>query len=131
MSDIGELTEADWQHIAETSVREVSPGRFASKTDRSAMLAHAKSQVAWQAFMHPLKAMEGSLFDMDWWRVWRKITCPVLIIHGENSDILTPSIIQKMRVIHPATDVITIPNVGHAPALMNVEQHEMIYRWLS
>lgn len=131
MGDIGELSEADWQRVTESSVRQNASGRFISKTDRGITMSHAKSQVAWQAIMHPLKALEGSLFDMDWWRIWRKVTCPVLIIHGEKSDILTPSIIQKMRVIHPATELITIPHVGHAPALVNPEQHEMIYKWLA
>ncbi len=130
MYDIGELSDADWQRITESSVRQDTSGRFVSKTDHGIMMSHAKSKVAWQALMHPLKALEGSLFDMDWWRIWRKITCPVLIIHGEKSDILTPSIIQKMRVIHPVTEVVTIPNVGHAPALISDEQHEMIHNWL-
>lgn len=130
MKDVGELSETDWQRVAESSVRENASGRFVSKTDRGIMMSHAKSQVAWQAIMHPLKALEGSLFDMDWWRIWRKITCPVLLIHGEKSDILTPSIIQKMRGIHPATELVTIPNVGHAPALVSAEQHEIIYKWL-
>jgi len=130
MTEVGELTDEDWQRIAENSVREVTPGKFISKTDPNIRMSHAKSKVAWQAIMHPLKTLEGSLFDMDWWNIWRKVTCPTLIMHGEKSDILLPSVIQKMRVIHPATEVITISNVGHAPALIHPEQHETIYNWL-
>jgi hypothetical protein len=46
------------------------------------------------------------------------------------SDILLPTTIHKMQQIHPETEVIEIPDTGHAPALMNKEQHELVYKWL-
>ncbi len=35
-----------------------------------------------------------------------------------------------MQQIHPETEVITIPNVGHAPPLLDLATHEKINQWL-
>jgi pimeloyl-ACP methyl ester carboxylesterase len=127
---MGKLSDKQWRHITEHSVREISPGRFVSKVDHNVKLTSSKSHIAWRAIMHPLKAFEGTLFDVDLWQIWRKIRCPVLVIHGKQSDILLSSVIQKMRVTHPETEVIEIPHAGHAPALFDETEHEAIYRWL-
>lgn len=131
MADIGDLTDAQWQIITENTIREVSPGKYIAKTDHGVKLSQAKSKLAWKAVMHPFKAFEGSLFDVDLWHIWRKVTCPVLLIHGKKSDILLPSIIRKMCTIHPDTEIMEIDDAGHAPALLNTAQHEMIFKWLN
>ncbi len=69
--------------LRENSFKEISPGRFVSKMDNNAKMAPAKSKIAFKAILHPLKAFEGSLFDVDLWETWRKVRCPVLIIHGK------------------------------------------------
>jgi pimeloyl-ACP methyl ester carboxylesterase len=129
-AEFGVLTDEQWLRFAENSVREITPGRFISKLDQGIKVAPAKSNLAWRAFLHPHKALEGTLFDMDLWHIWRKVTCPVLVLHGKNSDILLPSVVEKMRRIHPDTEVIEIENAGHAPALLDPKEHEMIYRFL-
>lgn len=128
--DLGTLTEAQWQHLTENSLRESSPGKFTSKTDQGVNATPAKSKLAWKLLFNPLKALEGTFFDIDLWQIWEKVTCPVLIIHGERSDILLPSIITKMQQRHPKVDVAEIPNTGHAPGLRDVAQQEIIRQWL-
>ncbi|RDI44817.1 alpha/beta fold hydrolase [Aquicella lusitana] len=130
LDGVGKLSDEEWRRVAERSVREISPGKFVSKTDHGVKIAPAKSKMAWQIMLHPLKAIEGTLFDIDLWHIWRKVTCPVLILHGKQSDILLPATIQKMQQIHPQTDVIEVPEAGHAPALMHTAQHQAIYQWL-
>lgn len=130
MTDAGNLTDDEWLTITKNSIREVSPGKFIAKTDHGVKFSQAKSKLAWKAMMHPFKAFEGSLFDIDLWHVWRNVKCPVLVIHGKKSDILMPSIINKMRTIHPDIDVMEIADAGHAPALLRAEQHETICQWL-
>jgi pimeloyl-ACP methyl ester carboxylesterase len=130
-ADIGNLSEQQWRSIAESSVQEIAPGKFVSKTDHGVTIMPAKCKITWQAIMHPLKVLEGSLFDVDLWPVWRKVSCPTLLMHGEKSDILLPATVQKMQQIHPEMDVIEIADVGHAPSLLDVKQHEMIMQWLS
>lgn len=130
-ADFGNLDETQWQQIAEHSVREVAPGKFVSKVDHGVKRSPAKSQLAWKLLLNPHKMLEGSLFDIDLWQIWRKVSCPVLVLHGSHSDILLPSIIKKMQEIHPEVNVIEVPDAGHAPALQRPEQWDAIYQWLA
>lgn len=129
-SSFGALTEDHWQHFTETSVREIAPGKWVTKIDPGVKIVPAKSKLAWKALLHPIKALEGSLFDIDLWEVWRKITCQVLVIHGKHSDLLLPKTIEKMIAIHANTEVIEIADAGHAPALYDASLHHMIFNWL-
>jgi pimeloyl-ACP methyl ester carboxylesterase len=129
-ADFGPLTDAQWQHLTETSVREVTPGKFMTKLDQSVKLTNVKSKLMWKLLLSPHKALEGTFFDIDLWAVWHKITCPVLVIHGQESDILSPETIKKMQQTHANVEVITIPNTGHAPALQDVATQETIYQWM-
>lgn len=130
-ADFGHLTEADWQHLTENSVNEVSPGKFVSKMDQKVTMGSPKSKLAWKLLLSPMKALEGTFFDIDLWQFWQNLTCPVLIIHGKHSDLLLPETLEKMRQSRPNVDVIEIDNAGHAPALRDRSQQEIIYRWLS
>ena len=129
-ADFGSLSEAQWQQFTEHSVKEITPGRFAVKLDNGIKVAQTKSKIAWNSLMHPLKALEGTFFDIDLWDTWRKVTCPTLVIHGKKSDILLPSILQKMQQTRPDIDVIEIADAGHAPALLDPATQESIHRWL-
>lgn len=128
--DFGKLSDAQWERFTENSVDEIRPGVFTTKMDPRIRIAATKSKIAWRAFLHPLKAWEGTLFDIDLWHIWRKVSCPVLVLRGKYSDILLPHVTQKMKMIHPLTEIVEIADAGHAPALMDLEQHELIYRWL-
>lgn len=130
-ADFGNLTEAQWDKLTATSIHQVAPNKFISKLDHGVKITPTKSKIAWDVLLHPHKALEGTLFDIDLWQIWRKVTCPVLVIHGQNSNILQPATIQKMQQIHPHTEVIDIPNTGHAPALLDEEQHVIINHFLS
>ncbi len=128
--EFGIIDETDWDKFTTDTVYEKSPGQIVFKMDPAARITPAKSKLAWQVILHPQKAWEGTLFDVDLWQLWRNVKCPVLVIRGKRSDILVPSTIEKMREIHPNTDVIEIDNAGHAPALLDVKQHAMIHQWL-
>lgn len=129
-ADFGHLSEEEWRHLSENSVREVSPGRFETKVDHGVMISPAKSKIAWKVLLNPQKALQGTLFDIDLWHIWRNVTCPVLVLHGERSDILLPETIRKMQETHAKVDVVEVPNTGHAPALRDKVQQDIIYNWL-
>lgn len=129
-ADFGYLTEAQWQKFTADSVRKEAHGMYISKLDPGVKLTTNKSKIAWQTFLHPLRALEGTLFDIDLWHIWRTIRCPVLIIHGQQSDILLPKTIEKMREIHPEIEVLEVADAGHAPALLEPAEHEFIGNWL-
>ena len=42
---------------------------------------------------------------------------PVLLLRGENSDLLAPTTVKEMQARHPGMRVIEVPNQGHAPLL--------------
>ena len=42
---------------------------------------------------------------------------PMLLIRGENSDLLSLETVEKMQLVHPGIKVITAPRQGHAPEL--------------
>ncbi|MBX3710178.1 MAG: alpha/beta hydrolase [Gammaproteobacteria bacterium] len=128
--DFGNLNDAQWQRLTENSIRETAPGKFSTKIDPAIKQSSAKSKLAWKLLFNPHKALEGTFFDIDLWQIWRQVTCPVLVIHGTRSDLLLPSIIEKMRSLHPNIEVFEVSDAGHAPALQDPMHQEMIYQWL-
>jgi pimeloyl-ACP methyl ester carboxylesterase len=71
------------------------------------------------------KTMEGVAFDKPLPALWKEFDAlanvPLLAIHGENSDILTPATVKTMRAHHANMETIDIPNQGHAPLLAEAD----------
>ncbi len=68
--------------------------------------------------------------DMDLWQYWEKITCPVLLLRGAESDILSEETAEKMTQTGPRARLIEFPGIGHAPSLMEEAQVEEVSGWL-
>ncbi len=51
------------------------------------------------------------------WPVYETVTCPILSIRGESSDLFTEETQNKMREMIPATEIAVVPGIGHAPTL--------------
>lgn len=56
---------------------------------------------------------------------------PLMVVRGENSDILTAATVDEMRRRHPATATITVANQGHAPLLKDAASIEAIRHFLA
>lgn len=56
------------------------------------------------------------------WKAYESLDCPVLILRGGDSDLLTESTAQEMLARNARARLITIPSVGHAPTLMTDAQ---------
>lgn len=52
------------------------------------------------------------------WDAFKAIRCPVLLLRGGISDILSESIAQRMVEALPGTQYAEVPGVGHAPLLI-------------
>jgi pimeloyl-ACP methyl ester carboxylesterase len=65
--------------------------------------------------------------DVVLWQLWDRIECPVLILRGEDSDLLSEATTRQMLKRGPAAmagqvSVVEVPGCGHAPALMEASQ---------
>jgi pimeloyl-ACP methyl ester carboxylesterase len=58
---------------------------------------------------------------MDPWDAWKAIACPILIVRGGNSDVLSAPIAARMREEQPEAKFVEVPGVGHAPVLSEPE----------
>jgi len=55
----------------------------------------------------------------------------VLVVRGENSDVLAAETVDAMRRRHPALAAVTVHNQGHAPLLKDVGTIEAIRHFLN
>ncbi len=108
------ITEKEhWHHLFQYSLTDDPEGGYTLNYDPQVVgAAEEKKQ----------------LFEL--WDLWDKIKCPVLVIQGENSDILTDDIISLMRKRGPQFDLIRIPRCGHAPMLIEQKQIMVVKDWL-
>ena len=111
----GRLTDAEWAHLARYSVRERLEGGFGIAYDPAISEAFRTIPIA----------------DVDLWPAWGAIACPVLVIRGGQSDLLTAEIAGEMVRRKPGTTLVTFPECGHAPALMDPAQVAVIRDWLA
>jgi pimeloyl-ACP methyl ester carboxylesterase len=113
-SGFGELSDALWSEMTTHSVLRLPEGGYA---------LHYDPAIGTQFKRQPIK-------DIDLWEVWDKITCPVLALRGEMSQLLTRETAQKMSERGPRAKVVEIAGVGHAPALMSPDQIAIVRDWL-
>lgn len=65
----------------------------------------------------PFQQDEGAA-PPDLWPAYDALrNVPLLILRGELSDLLTPETLAEMKRRNPDADVVTVPDVGHAPML--------------
>jgi len=76
------------------------------------------------------EVFKTALDDVDLWAVWDAITCPVLVLRGERSDVLSRETAQEMTRRGPKAEVVEFAGCGHAPALMSEEQIRVVHDWL-
>lgn len=110
----GRLTDGQWRHLAEHSARQRPDGLLGLAYDPGIADAF-KAQ--------PMQ-------DVDLWALWDRVTCPVLVLRGAESDLLTAETAEEMTRRGPGARIVEIPHTGHAPALMNEEQIAVVRSFL-
>jgi pimeloyl-ACP methyl ester carboxylesterase len=55
-----------------------------------------------------------------WWAALEALRCPVLLVRGAESDILSPETAAAMKARQPRLVRVDIPGVGHPPTLTEV-----------
>ncbi len=110
----GDLSNDEWKHLATTS---------SIPNGEGGMQLHYDPTIA-DVFT------AGPIEDIDLWSVWDQISCPVLVLRGENSDLLSADTAAEMSTRGPRAQVETIKGCGHAPALMDDDQVATVMTWL-
>lgn len=85
------------------------------------------------AIAEPFKAMEDKTAAAgDAWPLLHGLAGrPVLILRGEHSDLLKPETAERMREAIPGAELVTVPNVGHAPDFDEPESVAAVDRLLA
>jgi pimeloyl-ACP methyl ester carboxylesterase len=114
-ADFGRLTDAQWSEMTTHSVTRHPEGGYGLHYD--------------PAIGAPFRAMTKP--PPPTWSTWERIECPVLLLRGENSRLLSAATAARMAATGPKAEVVTIKGVGHAPALMSEDQIAVVREFLT
>ncbi len=104
-----------WRALAEVSSVRLEDGRYRLAFD--------------PAIAKPMRWMLP--FALRLWHIWDAINCPVLILRGADSPILSAKTAAKMQKRGPKqVEVVEFPGIGHAPSLMKADQIAVIRDWM-
>ncbi len=95
--------DADWDHFARLTFRDDGTGPVSDYDPKLAL------------------TLDGVELDQPMPTLWDEFrslrTIPVMVIRGENSDLLSEDTVTRMAETHPHVDAVTVPGEGHAPLL--------------
>lgn len=111
----GPLTDGQWRHLAEHSVRRVGD-EWVMRYD-PAIGTPFRQAMIYQ--------------DVDLWPVYERIACPVLVTRGAESDLLTRDTAHEMARRGPQATVVEFDGVGHAPMFMDRRQIAAVEEFLA
>jgi pimeloyl-ACP methyl ester carboxylesterase len=110
----GPLTDAQWRHLAETSQRRLPDGRLGLHYD--------------PGLAAPFEVSATGPVDLS--VVWSRVAVPTLLLRGAESDILDTETAAEMAM-RPGVQLVVLPGIGHAPALMEPAQIEIVAGFLA
>ncbi|NVK18308.1 MAG: alpha/beta hydrolase [Methylocystaceae bacterium] len=109
----GYLTDEQWRLMVETSYR---------RTDSGQITLHYDPNMVKQFSHHPN--------DYNQWQTYENITCPTLLLRGQDSDLLRRDWAERMTKVGPKAHLVEFPGCGHAPALNKDQQTSIIEEFL-
>jgi len=109
----GNLTDAQWEHVTRTNVRQRADGRWGLAYDPGIAV--------------PFRA---SAAPPDLWALWDAIRCPTLVLRGAQSDLLSRATAARMAERGPKPQIVEFADVGHAPMLLAPEHLDPVVRFL-
>jgi pimeloyl-ACP methyl ester carboxylesterase len=110
----GELSDAAWRRMAETSHRVLPDSAIAPHYDPAIAVPFAESATG----------------PIDLAFIWSLVSVPTLLIRGGESDVLEAEVAAEMAM-RPHVRLHTIPGVGHAPALQDPAQVALVAEFLA
>ena len=110
----GLLSDGQWRHLAEHNSRAREGGGYGLAYDPAIGEAFRANPIE----------------DIDLWALWDRIEIPVMVLRGEESDLLTREVAEEMTRRGPKASLVEFRDCGHAPALMDPAQIALIRDWL-
>jgi pimeloyl-ACP methyl ester carboxylesterase len=111
----GNLSEAQWHHLTEHSIRQDADGVWCFRYDPKISV--------------PFKASFTDK-DIDLWPIYDLIKCPTLALRGAESDLLRRETWLQMGERGPRAKLAEIQGVGHAPMFLTEEQISLTREFL-
>ncbi|MBB4265092.1 alpha/beta fold hydrolase [Roseospira visakhapatnamensis] len=115
-ADFGPMTDDDWTALTRHSTVRTEDG------------------AGWRPHQDPAIGAPAAAMpahDMDLWDVWDQIACPVLVVRGARSDLLTPDVAEEMGRRGPGCTVHTVTGAGHAPTFTTPEINRVVVDFLA
>lgn len=115
----GITDEAHWQHLFAHSIRRNADATFSFAFDPH--------------ILDPLRTETNNfetLHDIDLTELWEAVNTPTLILRGAESDILDSLTAAQMGK-KPNVTLHEFAGIGHAPALMDDGQIDVVKQWLT
>ncbi len=112
----GQLSDTQWRHLAETSVRPMPDGRLEMRYDPRIAESYQRATAS---------------SELGLWAIYDRIRCPTRVLRGEDSDLLSPETCRQMAVRGPGAEIIEVPDVGHAPMFMDEGQVALVKAFFS
>jgi len=117
-ASFGPHSDHDWRELARHVFRQ-QDGRWVKHYDLGLARAFAFQDTAL------VEAGEKML-----WQCYEALDCPILLLRGGQSDLLTAQTAGEMLARNPRASLVEFPGVGHAPTLMTPEQIAPVARFL-
>jgi pimeloyl-ACP methyl ester carboxylesterase len=111
---VGALTDAQWRHLTIHSARQSDDGDYIFAYDPGIA-----------------EPFQTNLEDVNLWPVWNAVRCPVLLLRGAESDVLTRADAEAMQNRGPRATLVEFAGIGHAPMLLAADQIKVVQDWLS
>jgi pimeloyl-ACP methyl ester carboxylesterase len=110
-ASFGLKTEAHWRELAELVIRKNDDGTYRLHYDM-------RIGDAFRAATPEAAAAGEKLL----WNLWANIKADVLVVRGEQSDLLSRATLQHMLDSNPLAKSVEIAGVGHAPMFWDEDQ---------
>lgn len=117
-SDFGEHSQSEWQELTKNVMVNVD-GKWRKHYDLNIAIPMAQESST---------AVKGA--EQILWPAYESLNDKVLIVRGENSDLLLPETVDEMLKRNKNASLFTVKNNGHAPTLRNKEQISTIEEFL-
>ena len=111
----GPLSDSEWRKVTVDSARLLPNGRYGYNYD-----PHLGD---------PYKS--GPVDDVDLWPLWDAVSCPVLVLRGEHSDVLAREVAEAMTHRGPKARLVEFAGLGHAPQLLSEDQIGVVRDFLA